>query len=292
MQKEQLWQIEFPLNKKYIDSFMEGLDEHADSMTCFENKSEDDWVLVIYTQTEPNQTLLNNDIKSISDDLKIDSPKPKIAELEIKDWVSESQKNFEAVEADNIFVYPSWRKDEIPTGKMGIEIDPGQAFGTGGHETTKGCLLALQKLKDNSFENILDMGCGSGLLGIAGAKIWGGSKVLLVDNDPICIDVTNENIKINSVDESCKSYISDGYNSDIVQENSPYDLIISNILASPLIEFSGRAYEALADAGYIILAGLREEQAQSVIDAHTQKNFKLVENNILGEWSILILVKE
>lgn len=291
MQQENLWQINIKLDVHFIEVFMEGLADYADSMSSLEDGSSENWTLAIFTQTEPDADNLQLDIVKISESVKIEPPKFTIEKLEIVDWVALGQANFEAVDAGEIFVHPSWRKDEVPNNKIAIEIDPASAFGTGGHETTKGCLLAMQKLKKQSFVNILDMGCGSGLLGIAAAKLWINSNVLLVDNDPVCIDATAQNMKINQAQENCVTQISDGYDSDIVADNAKYDLIICNIVANPLIQFSQKAYDSLNDNGYIILAGLKNEQAQSVINAHIEKGFKLKDQNKLGEWSILIMGK-
>lgn len=288
MTQEKLWLIEIELPASSIEHFMSGLEDFADSMSCFEDDSEESWKLLIYTQTEPDEDLLTMAIAGLSYEMEITKPEFVITEVEHIDWVAESQKNFKAVEAGKFFVYPSWRKDEIPNDKIAIEIDPKQAFGTGGHETTNGCLIALQQLEEN-FINILDMGCGSGILAIGASKLWAEADIVAVDNDPLCVEATIDNAKINSVSKRMQIALSDGYESDLVKKNAPFDLIISNILALPLIEFAPKAKKSLTAGGYIILAGLMKHQADSVIQAHEENGFKFVSNTEYGNWSILVM---
>jgi ribosomal protein L11 methyltransferase len=289
---EQLYMIEVILPAIAKDAFMDGLEEFADSMSCFEYGSDDVWKLQIYTQTLPDEEELSDYLAMLSAANDILLPKYTITEVEQVDWVTESQKNFQPVEAGKFFVYPSWRRGEVPQGFSGIEIDPQRAFGTGGHETTKGCLLAMQKLAEkHQFKNMLDMGCGSGILAIGMAKIWPEGKILAVDNDHVCVDTTITNAEINSVSERIAVWFSDGYTSEIVGSNIPYDLITSNILAAPLIAFAPMASSALAKGGYLILAGLLVTQADEVLAAHTKQGLSLVDRNDYGDWSVLVLEK-
>jgi ribosomal protein L11 methyltransferase len=288
-----LWLIEtiLPVNAK--DSFMDGLEEFAGSMACFEHEgSEEIWKLQIYTQELPDESELSDCFSMLAVANDIGTPAYTLTEVEQVDWVAESQKNFQAVEAGRFFIFPSWRRDEVPSGLEGIEIDPQRAFGTGGHETTKGCLLAMQKLAEkHKFNNALDMGCGSGILAIAMAKIWPQVKIVAVDYDPISVDTTIVNAGINGASVHINIAESDGYASDIVQDNAPYDLIASNILAAPLIEFAPQASKALGCGGYLILAGLLVKQAEEVLAAHTKEGLALVERRDYGDWSVLVLEK-
>jgi ribosomal protein L11 methyltransferase len=296
----QLWLIEIILPASATDAFMEGLEEFADSMSCFEFESDEIWKLQIYTQTFPDEDELKNCIELLAAAENIALPAYVISEVEQVDWVTESQKNFTPVEAGKFFIYPSWRRGEVPEGSIGIEIDPQRAFGTGGHETTKGCILAMQKLantksiatsKPYSKIKFLDMGCGSGILAITMAKIWPDASIKAVDNDIISVETSIVNAGINNVSEHLEIEQSNGYNSEFVQKNAPYDLIASNILAQPLIEFAPQAAAALAKDGYLILAGLLVKQVDEVLTAHTKQGLKLADRNDIGDWSILVLGK-
>jgi ribosomal protein L11 methyltransferase len=288
MNQEKLWLTEIEIPMDNVDFFMDGLEVLADSLTCFESDEDEKiWKLQIYNQSKPDLEVISDTLRELAKEINISKPTYLVSEIEETDWVSESQKNFEAVDAGKFFIYPSWRKDEIPDEKIAIEIDPKQAFGTGGHETTKGCLIALQELK-GKFINVLDMGCGSGILAIAAAKLWTDSSVIAVDNDPICVETTIENAQINNVSNIEIAY-SDGYDSNLVHENGSYEIIISNILATPLIEFAPKAKKYIASGGYIILAGLNSDQSDSVIEAHEKAGFLFVSKKEYGNWTILVM---
>lgn len=289
MTQEKLWLTEIDLPKDNIDFFMDGLEEAADSMSCFENENDENlWKLQIYNQSKPDTQLLSEQLKNLAQEICISKPTFVVSEVEQTDWVSESQKNFESVDAGIFFVYPSWRKDEIPEGKIAIEIDPKQAFGTGGHETTKGCLIALQDLQ-GSYSKVLDLGCGSGILAIGAAKLWNDATVIAVDNDPICVETAIENANINNVSDIMSVAYSDGYDSNLVHDNGAYEIIIANILATPLIELAQKAKQYIASGGYIILAGLNNNQADDVIEAHEKAGFKFISKKEYGNWTILVM---
>jgi ribosomal protein L11 methyltransferase len=135
---------------------------------------------------------------------------------------------------------------------------------------------------------VLDYGCGSGILAIAAAKIW-RCNVLAVDIDDVAVRVTQENAAINNVEIT--SAVSDGYNSDRVRKAAPYDLITSNILARPLVELAPKLAASLAPGGYAILSGLLASQEKQVLSAHIMQGLKLQKRFLGGEWCTLVLRK-
>jgi len=286
-----IWLIEIIIPVEAADAFMEKFeeDELAESISCFEYEGEEIWKMQGYRQDEPDTAELDSVIGQLASDLSIDIPEYKILTIEDIDWVAESQKNFESVVTGRFFIHASWNKGDIPDDLIPIEIDPQRAFGTGSHETTKGCTLAMQELRNHDFKNILDMGCGSGILAIIAKKLWPEAKIFAVDNDPVCIETTAENASINSV--ILKTMVSDGYDSGFVKDNSKYDLIISNILAAPLIEFSPKAADSLTDGGIIILAGLLNKDADEVIKAHEDCGFILESKKDINGWTIIVMKK-
>ena len=119
-----------------------------------------------------------------------------------------------------------------------IEIDAGLAFGSGEHATTRSCLAAIDRLaRQRRFVRVLDVGCGSGVLAIAAAKCW-PAAVLAVDNDPIAVRVARDNAELNGVGERVRAELAEGYGHPFVRRRRPYDLILANILADPLIELA------------------------------------------------------
>lgn len=283
-----LYLTEIPVHFDNIDIFMDAFEELAESMSCFEGDKPEDWKLLIYTQVKPDKNEIKHVLEILSQSENIPLAEYKISKIKETDWVAESQKNFEPVKAGSFFVYPSWREGEVPEGMCGIEIDPQRAFGTGGHETTSGCLILIGKLaEEHQFTNMLDMGCGSGILAIAMAKKWPEAAILAADIDPVCVETAINNAAINDVADNIKIIESNGYDSATVKKRAPYDLIVSNILAQPLIDFAPKAKKSLKKGGHLILAGLMNNQAADVIKAHEEQGLKLLGVNEAGNWSIV-----
>ncbi len=206
-----------------------------------------------------------------------------------QDWLKKSYQQFPPFSVGPFFIYGSHYDSGVPDGQYGLQIDAATAFGSGEHGTTKGCLLAMLDLKDQGAcpWNVLDMGTGSGILGLAAWKLW-KTPVLAVDNDSECVRVTEHHREINKVSVAdFTSMTGDGFKTQIVQQKKPYDLIIANILAAPLKDMAPELMEVSDENGFVILSGLLIEQADDVLAAY--KNFTLKSRYDVGEWSTLIL---
>jgi len=153
-----------------------------------------------------------------------------------------------------------------------IEIDAGMAFGTGTHATTRGCLEMLATLDPAETVNAVDVGCGSGILAIAMAKLW-RRPVRGGDNDAEAVDVAIENAGLNEVAPLCRFVTSIGLESPELAQQSPYDLIVANILAGPLVELSESFAPAVRPGGRVLLSGLLVEQAAMVLSAYESRGF-------------------
>lgn len=166
------------------------------------------------------------------------------------------------------------------------------AFGTGHHGTTKGCLIALDKLANEGFvgRNVADIGCGTAVLAMAAAKIW-PYKVLASDIDEVATDTARANIALNGLAERIEVVTCAGFDHPVLHEAAPFDLVLANILKGPLVDLAPDMDRNIAAGGYAILSGLLNTQADDVINAYTAENFELVDQIILGEWSSLTLRK-
>ncbi len=226
-----------------------------------------------------------------------------LVEIEDKDWVSESQKLLQPVDTGFFFIYGSHDTDKIPEGRISLLVEAGQAFGTGQHETTHGCLLAIEELSksltnDDSPKTALDLGCGSGLLALAMSKIW-PITITASDIDPIATETTILNAQINhtplvdlmSGDEGISALTSDGFEETDLGRAGPYDVIVANILAKPLQIMAPDIVRNLAGGGTLILSGLLDTQEDAVCDAYTRQGMGLVKRYIRGEWHSLMLRK-
>jgi ribosomal protein L11 methyltransferase len=214
---------------------------------------------------------------------------------EATDWVSVSQAGLVPIRAGRFFVHTPPHYKDRPEGTTSFEIDAGLAFGTGQHATTAGCLAALDRLEvgGGRFENIADIGTGTGLLAFAALALWRQAKCIATDIDPVAIDVSRDNAAINGVrlghgaGELLLS-VADGMDDPMLQARAPFDLLIANILAGPLIELAPAFVHATAPGGTIILAGLLDTQADAVVGAYAAEGCSLVERGP-GEWTVLVL---
>jgi len=214
------------------------------------------------------------------------------------DWVTLSQAGIEPVHAGRFYVHTGTNKGAVPPGARAFRIDAGLAFGTGTHETTSGCLMTLDALRRSGarFHNLLDLGTGTGLLAFAALHLWPQAYATASDIDPRSIAVTRENAAANGVplDRSRGQLalaVAAGLNHELLVERAPYDLIIANILAGPLIELAPMIGAALAEGGTLVLAGLLDRQAQAVARAYRRQGLRLASRIDRGDWPTLRLVK-
>ena len=185
-------------------------------------------------------------------------PDVTIEPLPAVDWVAESQKARPPVRAGRFYVFGSHVAGPAPAGTIPIRIDANVAFGTGHHESTEGCLLALDALaRTRRPVRPLDLGCGTGILAIAMAKLWPG-PVMACDLDEDALRVTRDNAALNGVGSQIRAVRSDGLRGPRVARGGPYDLIVANILSEPLRRMAGDLVGALAPGGTVVLAGFLE----------------------------------
>ncbi len=218
---------------------------------------------------------------------------PEVEHLGEDDWVTMSQTGLEPIRAGRFFVHiPSHLPDDHA---INFEIDAGLAFGTGQHDTTAGCLAALDRLEvaGTSFTNIADIGTGTGLLAFAALSLWPRAKAIATDIDPIAIDVTADNARINQVaighaPGELLLAVADGMGHEMLAARAPFDLLIANILAGPLVELAPLFAKAVAPGAVVMLAGLLDTQADSVISAYEAQGMKVIERGA-GEWCVLTL---
>jgi ribosomal protein L11 methyltransferase len=209
-----------------------------------------------------------------------------------KDWVAENQRSFQPFSVGPFWVHPSHVLDGRPAGLLPIEIDAGMAFGTGTHATTSGCLEMLGMLDPAATANAVDVGCGSGILAIGMAKLW-QRPVLGGDNDEQAVEVAIENAGRNGVASLCRFVTSIGLDAPALAGRAPYDLIVANILAGPLIELSQSFAAATRRGGRVLLSGLLVEQAEMVLSAYTRRGFvfeRAIDRETGGaDWRTLLL---
>jgi len=216
-------------------------------------------------------------------------------EIEDKNWLVESYNQFPPFSVGPFFIYGSHYDGDVPKGQSGLQIDAATAFGTGEHGTTKGCLELMLGLKDDGAcpWNILDMGTGSGILAIAAWKLW-KTPILAVDIEEESVRVAKLHQDMNGVADSAAAmqcFCGDGFETAEVQRKKPFDLIIANILAGPLIDMAHDMAAVADDKAYVILSGMLTTQVDSVKYAYISTGFKYLQHIDYGEWSSLLLQK-
>lgn len=222
-------------------------------------------------------------------------PEFTIEKLENKNWLTENVIKFSPIETGKFCIYGIHEKQAPQTDKLTIKIYAATAFGSG-HQTTKSCLQALSDLADNNaaHQNILDMGTGSGILALAAAKIWQQNKphITAVDIDDEAVRVTTQNAFDNHLEHNLDVAQSDGYNSDLVKNNAPYDIIFANILARPLIEMAPQLTTHLKSGGFCILSGFVDDQIDWVVSAHEQQGLTVVKVYNIDNWHAVLMEKK
>ncbi|WP_455481605.1 50S ribosomal protein L11 methyltransferase [Bartonella sp. B35(2025)] len=214
----------------------------------------------------------------------IDPDKINIEVLPNIDWVKQSLEGLTPVYSGPFFLHGSHNQNNIPPNVLPIEIDANQAFGTGHHGTTAGCLEMIAKVMQNENpQNALDLGTGSGVLAISIAMLK-PIAVLASDIDPIAIQVAQHNIQLNGVKEYITAITAIDLNHDEIALRAPFDLIVANILANPLIELAEKIVQALKKGGSLILSGILEEQHAYVLEAYVKQGLKHIETYYRQGW--------
>lgn len=259
----------------------------AEETSSIESKPNDLWQIDIYLDQKPNLEEIQQQLNQLTKENNIDQVIANFSEVEQLDWAKEVQKTFKPIKAGKFFIHPSDYFQELKENLINIQIDAGSAFGTGEHETTSNCLKAITKFIQG--KKALDMGCGSGILAIAMAKL-GMDLVVAVDIDEQAVEVCKQNCQLNQADVSM-IFRSDGYNNDSILANGPYDVICANILAGPLVSMAESASKNLNNDAILILAGFLPDQLDAVIAAHQNYGLELVEVITEKNWPAIILKK-
>lgn len=200
------------------------------------------------------------------------------------DWVSKSLEGLKPVRAGRFLVHGGHDRDKRRIGDIAVEIEAGQAFGTGHHGTTAGCLAMIESVaRRERPRNALDLGSGSGVLAIALAK-FARIPVLATDIDPIAIDVARDNARLNGVTEFINLAVAPGFHHPSFAANGPFDLIIANILAGPLMKLAPQMAQHLTPGGSLILSGILDRQRNAVVAAYANQRFRHVTTTHREGW--------
>ena len=257
-----------------------------DALTIFENGT-DAWRLEAYFTDGVDADALHAEVSAVLD---LTPPPFEMGDVPDLNWVAISQAALPPVSAGRFTVHGSHDRGRVPQGPGAILIDAGEAFGTAHHATTLGCLLAIDRLtRAETFDTVLDLGCGSGVLAIAVAKTLPKARIIATDLDPQSVKVAAENMRLNGVSQRIATAAAYGVNHTWLRQSPPFDLVIANILAGPLIELSPDLARTVTRGGTLILSGLLIPQAPQVIAAYRTAGFHLLRHDRIAGWATLTL---
>ncbi|HLZ79567.1 MAG TPA: 50S ribosomal protein L11 methyltransferase [Sphingomonas sp.] len=298
MSAETSWKITLPCTRAEAEALASAADPFPaldeppvlNTMEPDESKPEE-WLLEAYTEGKPDAATVAAVHALVPSAAR---RKPKIEKVDEQDWLTLSQAGLEPIRAGRFYVHTAAHADVIPDDATVFRIEAGRAFGTGHHYTTTGCLMMLDRLRRQGarYSMIADVGTGTGLLAFAAMSLWPRAHAIATDIDPISIEVTAENAEVNGVNrERIALAVAEGVDHPLYRELAPFDLVIANILAQPLIELAPSISATLAPGGTLILAGLLDMQAAAVTAAYRLEGMRLADTIQLGDWTILMLRK-
>jgi ribosomal protein L11 methyltransferase len=250
-----------------------------------------DWEVVAYLEASPVKELSEFLTRSARDVLAHGDAGFIVAGLPETDWVAKSLRDLKPVRAGRFLVHGGHDRDKRRPNDIAIEIEAAEAFGTGHHGTTAGCLLAIDALaKSRRIRNALDLGTGTGVLAIAIAKRF-KAPVLASDVDPIAVAIAAGNTRANGVAGLVRTVTGAGLGRRVFRDRRTFDLVVANILAGPLVALAPALRRHLASGGTLILSGLLPGQRARIVAAFRGQGLRLVRDFRLDDWLTVVLVR-
>ncbi len=266
------------------------------AVSCFAiSGAADVWSVEVLVDSRPapaQQAMVEDTVARIVAGIGGPSPRITWRPVEDEDWVARSQAALPALQAGRFIIHGSHDQARFRGRALAIEINAGLAFGTGHHGTTEGCLLALDGILRRTMpRRVLDLGCGSGILAIAAAKVL-KARVLAADIDPVAVNVAAGNVHANGVGHLVRVFCAEGLYHPALRSAAPFDLVLANILARPLVRLAPSLRRSVAIGGQIVLSGLLRHDERRIVAIYRLAGFRLVRRLRLGEWSTLVVRRE
>jgi ribosomal protein L11 methyltransferase len=215
-----------------------------------------------------------------------------LEEVPQQNWVALSQALLPPIAAGRLVVHGSHDRLRFSMRRLAVEIEAGEAFGSGHNATTALCLEALDALaRRRRLRRVLDLGCGSGVLAIAAARLAPGACVMATDNDPVAAAVVRENVRLNRVGARMRVLEAHGFGHPALRRMPPFDLVLANILPGPLVRMAPALRRSIGRGGVAILSGLLDHQAREVAGAYRANGFRLLRRLQRAGWTALVAAR-
>ena len=288
-----LYQLSLDVQNEYASAFAEGIEPFLDSILWSAGEETLIARVLGFSDNAPDVAMINLAVRYTTEAIGIDKPEVKLFKIPARNWVLDNIKQFPPIEAGRFFIHGSEYNEPAPNALVDLCIPAATAFGTGNHGSTKGCLLALDKLdyafKSRLINSALDMGCGSGILAIGIARRW-HIPVIATDIDLISTKICSINTKNNGVLKYVRCLCGEGFkHREIIKRR--FDIIVSNILLRPLALLAKELSYHLNPGGWAVLSGLLVGDANKIISAYSWQGLQLIHRISIGGWQTLILRK-
>jgi ribosomal protein L11 methyltransferase len=285
----QPWRFAVTVPDAAAGAFADGLSGVAETLSIVEMDEGAAWMIEGLDRDRPDQAALGARIALLAAACGIPEPRLTVERLTETDWLGRVYQGFPPLCAGRFHVRGSHIAEPPPAATRALVIDAATAFGSGEHGSTYGCLMALDALSRHARpRRILDMGCGSGILGLAAARAW-PARISMVDIDPESARVSRLNARRNRLSSRVRIAAGNGYHTPLARTGPAFDLIVANILARPLRKMARQLIRRLAPGGRVVLAGLLARQGAAVLAAHRWQGLRLVRRRPVGPWMTLEL---
>jgi ribosomal protein L11 methyltransferase len=284
-----MWRVAFTAQAAVVAACEAALAETCETVSRFEDGA-DGWRLEGLSAAEPDRRALGVALVLAAVSAGAPVPQAMIEPLADRDWLAENREQFAPFRVGRFRIRDSSDDRPAASGLIDLRIEAATAFGSGRHASTAGCLRALQMVPLLRVGRAIDVGCGSGILAIAAAKLL-RAPVLATDCDPAAVAVARANAWLNGVPRLVRTIAVDGWRAPAVAAGAPYDLVLCNILARPLKRMAAGLAGHLAPGGVAILAGLLARDGNDVLAAHRAAGLRLLRRIDVDGWRTLVLTR-
>ncbi len=285
-----VWRLSLVVAEAFTEPFELLLGRFSGAVSSRADAAAERWTVEGYADTEPERPAVEAAVAALAGEMGIGPPAVRIDLEPAVDWLTQNRQAFPPVRWGRYWIAGTHVAEPPPPGTTPVRIDAGTAFGSGEHPTTGGCLTLIDRLakRRRTVRTVLDLGSGSGILGIAASRTW-TANVTAADIDPESVRVTRRHAAINGVARRIDAVVAESYRRASIRRSAPYDLIVANILARPLSRLSAGLGRNLAPGGVAIISGLLTRDGPWMIACHRRAGLHVADRIEIDGWLSLML---